>query len=104
MHLALFSSRKNRTNVNNLFSVTYKFPKAKLNHARNISGNRGQAMPILRPHNILKKKKIKAYTINSEKMTKIEVNFFCLISRSNFLKCINIRKTGIHHFLLACVV
>ena len=40
-HLALFSSRKNRTNVNNLFSVTYKFPEAKLNHARNISGDRG---------------------------------------------------------------
>ena len=40
-HLALFSSRKNRPNVNNLFSVTYKFPEAKLNHARNINSDRG---------------------------------------------------------------
>ena len=73
-HLALFSTRKNRTNVNNLFSVTYKFPEAKLNHARNINVDRGLAMPILMPHDIFFTKKNLEHTLSIvKKLTKIEV-------------------------------
>ena len=36
MHLALSNYRKNRTNINNLFSIMYKFPEAKLNYAHQL--------------------------------------------------------------------